>query len=213
MIGIGRDRGRRSITGAKVKDQRKQATRRRKGFPTGNALEKYIGMRAGLSPSIWVDEVLDQQLKLHLRKEYRNEAETVATLKLTGIIESFRKNMRWKATREDYLRWFNLAEKSRWDKGYGLTKADAVARFFTGHGTSPIKTNIPTEFLAKKTTRYYPKPGSSAGRIITKQTGARRVQKDFEKLMKTLFSLGDSFNKGKRAKMPKVNISRYISKE
>ena len=76
-----------------------------------------------------------------------------------------------------------------------------------------IKTNIPTEFLAKKTTRYYPKPGSSAGRIITKQTGARRVQKDFEKLMKTLFSLGDSFNKGKRAKMPKVNISRYISKE
>ena len=121
-------------------------------------------MRAGLSPSLWVDEVLDQQLKLHLRKEYRNEAE-------------------------------------------------AVARFFTGHGTAPIKTNIPTEFLAKPTTRYYPKPGSSAGRIITKQTGARRVQKDFEKLMKTLFSLGDSFNKGKRAKMPKVNISRYISKE
>ena len=31
-------------------------------------------MRAGLSPPIWVDEVLDQQLKLHLRKEYRNEA-------------------------------------------------------------------------------------------------------------------------------------------
>jgi hypothetical protein len=74
MIGIGRDRGRRSITGAKVKDQRKQATRRRKGFPTGRSEESYIGMRAGLSPSLWVDEVLDQQLKLHLRKEYRNEA-------------------------------------------------------------------------------------------------------------------------------------------
>ena len=76
MIGIGRDRGRRSITGAKVKDQRKQATRRRKGFPTGNAEEKYIGFRSGLSPSIWLEEVLDQQLKLHLRKEYRNEGET-----------------------------------------------------------------------------------------------------------------------------------------
>ena len=46
MIGIGRDRGRRSITGAKVKDQRKQATRRRKGFPTGWSEESYIGMRA-----------------------------------------------------------------------------------------------------------------------------------------------------------------------
>jgi hypothetical protein len=213
MIGIGRDRGRRSITDAKVKDQRKQATRRRTRVPTGNAEEKYIGFRAGVSPKIWLNEVLDQQLKLHLRKEYRNEGETTATLKLTGYIESIKNQMRWKATREDMLRWFKLAEQSRWEKKFGLTKAEAVARFFTGHGTASIKTLRPSEFMAKRTTRYYPKPGSSAGRIITKQTGARWVQKDFESLIKTLFSLGDSFKKGKRAKMAKVSISRYISKE
>jgi hypothetical protein len=121
--------------------------------------------------------------------------------------------MRWKATRKDMVRWFKLADQQRWDKGMRLSKQDAIARFFTGHGTQPIRTRRPSEFMAKRTTRYYPKPGSSAGRIITKQTGARRVQKDFESLMKTLFSLGDSFKKGKRTKMPKVNISRYISKD
>jgi len=121
--------------------------------------------------------------------------------------------MRWKATREDMLSWFKLAEQSRWEKKYSLTKAEVLARFFTGHGTASIKTLRPSEFMAKRITRYYPQPGSSRGRIITKQTGARRVQKDFENMMKAIFSLGDAFRKGKRTKMPKVNISRYISKD
>mgnify|MGYP006185424969 CR=1 FL=1 len=211
MIGIGRDKARRSLTGKKVKEQRKQHTRRRKSVPTGRAEEAYIGVRAGLSPSVWLDDVLDQQLKLHLRKEYRHVGETEATLKLTGYLEATKKRMKWMATKQDMMRWFKLADQQRWDKGMRLTKQDAIARFFTGHGTQPIKTRRPAEFRAKPTTRYYPKPGSLRGVISTKQIGARRVQKDFENLMKTLFSLGDAFNKGKRTRMPKTSITRTVS--
>ena len=209
---IGRDKSRRSLTGKLVKEKRRAARRRRTRVPTGRAEEAYIGVRAGLSPSIWLNDVLDQQLKLHLRKEYRHAGETEATLKLTGYIDALKKNMRWKATREDMVRWFKLADQQRWDKGMRLSKEDAIARFFTGHGTHPIKTRRPSEFQAKPTTRYFPKPGSLTGVISTKQIGARRVQKDFEKLMRTIFSLQDSFNKGKKARMPKTSITRTVSK-
>ena len=208
---IGRDKSRRSLTGKLVKDKRRASRRRRTREPTGNAEEKYIGIRAGLSPSIWLDDVLDQQLKMHLKKEYRNDGETEATLKITGYLEAIRKNMRWTATKKDMVRWFKLADQQRWDKGFRLTKEEAVARFFTGHGTQPIKTLRPSSFRAKPTTQYYPDPGSSRGKVGTKQIGAKKVERDFRKLMETIFSLGDNLNKGKRAKMPKVNVTRTVS--
>ena len=208
---IGSDKRRRSFTGAKVKEARRKARRRRTREPRGHAEEMYIGIRAGLSPSVWLDDVLDQQLKMHLQKRYRHEGETEATLKITGYLEALKKNMKWRATKQDMVRWFKLADQQRWDKGMRLTKEEAVARFFTGHGTSPIKSRRPSSFMAKPTTQYYPRPGSSTGKVATKQIGARKVQKDFEKLMKTLFSIGDNLNKGKRAKMPKVNVSRTIT--
>ena len=207
---IGRDKSRRSLTGSLVKNKRRASRRRRTREPTGRAEEKYIGLRAGMSPSIWLDDVLDQQLKMHLHEDYRDNAETEATMKITGYLEATRKAMKWKATKSDMMRWFKLAEAQRWDKGFGLTKADAVARFFTGHGTKSIKSRRPSEFMAKPTTPYYPRRGSSAGKIATRQIGAKQVERDFKKLMETLFSLGDSFNKGK-TKMPKFDVARTIS--
>mgnify|MGYP001231485639 FL=1 len=57
--------------------------------------------------------------------------------------------------------------------------------------------------------------GSSAGKIRTKQIGAKRVQKDFENLMKQIFMIGEGLRgKGqKKAKMPKVNVTKYISSD
>ena len=208
---IGSDKRRRSLTGSMVKNKRRATRNRRTREPSGHPEEMYIGIRAGLSPSVWLDDVLDQQLKMHLKKRYRNEGETEATLKITGYLEAIRKNMRWTATKKDMVRWFKLADQQRWDKGFRLTKEEAVARFFTGHGTQPIKSRRPSSFRAKPTTQYYPRPNSSRGKVATKQIGAKRVQKDFEKLMKTIFSMGDNLNKGKKAKMPKVNVSRTVT--
>ena len=52
------------------------------------------------------------------------------------------------------MRWFALAEKSKWDRKYGLTKEDAIARWFTGKTPKVIQTRRPSEFMAKRTTRY-----------------------------------------------------------
>ena len=56
---IGRDKSRRSLTGKLVKEKRRASRRRRTRVPTGRAEEAYIGVRAGLSPSIWLNDVLD----------------------------------------------------------------------------------------------------------------------------------------------------------
>ena len=62
------------LLGQRLKTKENKQHVEERAFQQGRSEESYIGMRAGLSPSLWVDEVLDQQLKLHLRKEYRNEA-------------------------------------------------------------------------------------------------------------------------------------------
>ena len=43
------------------------------------------------------------------------------------------------------MRWFALAEKSKWDSKYGLTKEDAIARWFTGKTPKVIQTRRPSE--------------------------------------------------------------------
>ena len=41
---------------------------------------KYRGIRAGMSPmTFYMGKILEQQLKMHLDKKYRNEAEPEAT--------------------------------------------------------------------------------------------------------------------------------------
>ena len=80
--------------------------RRRGGRPRGRAEEKYIGIRTLFSPSNFDsfinDERYDQTLKMALRKEFgSNNAETMATMKLGGFMEVFKKNMKFHATRKD----------------------------------------------------------------------------------------------------------------
>ena len=195
-IMIGRDRGRRSFTGAAIKRARRKATRRRTREPTGTAELKFIGIRAGLSPKVWLDDVLDQQLKMHLRPEYANQKQMGNLLKITGYLEATKKRMKWTATKQDMMRWFALAEKSRWDRGYGLEKEDAIARWIQMKSPKKINIKRPSEFRAKPTTPYFPRRGSSAGKVATKITGDAQVERDFRKLMETLFSLGDNLNKG-----------------
>lgn len=171
---------------------------------------KYRGIRAGTSPmKFYMGRVFDQQLKMHLNKRFRNEAETEAVMKLTGHLEALRTSMRLTATRKDMKKYFMLAEKMRWDKKYGLSREDAVANLFSRGLTKPKKIELgsrPADFKAKPTTPYFPRPGSSKGKIATKQIGAVKTLAKLEKLLRSLFSLGGNFKK------PRIKVSRTISK-
>ena len=98
---------------------------------------------------------------------------------LTGKIDAVRSQMFWRATRAEMQKYFMLAEKHRWDKKFNLTRREAGARFATRKNPKKIKYIRPKEYYAKPTSQYYPKPGSSEGKIATKIIGAKRVDKAF----------------------------------
>ena len=60
-------------------------------------------------------------------------------------------------------------------------------------------------YQSKKTTQYYPRPGSSAGKIETKIVGAHQVDKAFADMIRALFSIGDGM-KG----IPHVKVTRIF---
>lgn len=152
----------------------------------------------------WLNVAQEEILKTHLHEDYRNPRETEASLMLSGYIDALRKNMIWHATRKDMQRFFMLAEKMRWDKGYGLSKRDAVASWFSGDNPKAIKLGArPKSMWAKDSTPYTPRHGSSLGKLATKQIGAVRVQKDFKRAMEAIFTILDGI-----AKFPTVKITR-----
>ena len=188
-------------------------------IPESNEL-KYRTIRRGMRYGLILDEVWEQQLKTHLLPPYRNKGETEATMLLTGYLETLNKAKVWTANKQDMMKWFKMSEKLRWDKGFSLTKAEATANFFSVLSSGrphKIRTGTrPNDLARRRQYPYYkPRMGSSAGKIRTKQIGARRVQKDFENLMKQIFMIGEGLRgKGqKKAKMPKVNVTKYISSD
>tara|TARA_B100000315_G_scaffold216641_1_gene216665 strand:- start:380 stop:724 length:345 start_codon:yes stop_codon:yes gene_type:complete len=109
----------------------------------------------------------------------------------------------WRATRADMQRYFNFAEKQKWNKKFKLTRREAVTRFATGKNPKKITYIRPREYFAKPSSQYYPKPGSSEGKIETKIIGAKRVDKAFADMMKAIFSISDGM-----ANIPRVKATR-----
>ena len=197
------DRLRRSFTADLKRKILKKHKRRRTRSPKGRAEEKYISLRAGFSPRKRFDEVFDMMVSTHLRDEYVDNAQFNALLALTGKIEAVRSQMFWKATRADMQRYFQFAEKQRYDKKFKLTRREAGTRWLTGKQPKKIDYKRPQSFQAKRTSQYYPHPGSSAGKIKTKIIGAKRVDKAFADMIKAIFSIGDGM-----AKIPNVKVTR-----
>ena len=166
---------------------------------------KYIGIYAGSSRTFYLNEVFDQQLFMHLQDEYANKAEMLAHLKLTGRLNALRTSFRLTATQADMQRYFALAEKMRYDRFYGLTKAEAVARWASGKRPTSISRSRSPEMMAKKGTPIRFRVGSSKGKVKTIMRGAVKVQKDLDGLIKALFSLGE--HKGEK---PQFNVHRMI---
>ena len=189
----------------------KRRPRRRGGRPKGRAEEKYIGIRTLFSPSNFDsfinDERYDQTLKMALRKEFgENKAETMATMRIGGFLEVFKKNLKFRATREDMKRFFMLAEKNRLDKKFGLTKREATARFFSDKGMKPISNRRPSDYEARPDNIYRPQKGSSLVKVRVKQSGAVKTEKEIRQVMKQLFTIleGAFTPKGKVSKNVRV---------
>ena len=182
---------------------------RKGGRPRGRAEEKYIGIRTLMSPSNFDsfinDERYAQTLHMALRKEFgENKAETMATVKIGGFMETFKKNLKFTATRKDMIRFFKIAEQNRIDKKFGLTKREATARFFADQPYKPISKMRPKDYEAKPGTIYRPQPGSSIGKVRVKQTGAVKTEKAIRKAMRELFSIMD------KAFKPNAKVGKYV---
>jgi len=190
---------------------------RRGGRPRGRAEEKYIGIRTLFSPtrfdSFLGDERYAQTLHMALRKEFgSNNAETLATMKLGGFMEVFKKNLKFHATRKDMIRFFKLVERNRIDKKFGLTKREATARFFSDEKYKSISKRRPSDYEAKPGTIYRPKPGSSVGKVRVIQKGAVRTEKEIRKVMEQLFMLFEGAFKPKAGVSKNVSVRRTFKK-
>tara|TARA_B100000085_G_scaffold266400_1_gene275039 strand:- start:37 stop:633 length:597 start_codon:yes stop_codon:yes gene_type:complete len=190
---------------------------RRGGRPRGRAEEKYIGIRTLFSPtnfdSFINDERYAQTLHMALRKEFgSNNAETLATMKLGGFLETFKKNLKFHATRKDMQRFFRIVEKNRIDKKFGLSKREATARFFADQKYKPISKRRPSDYEAKPGTIYRPKPGSSIGKVRVKQIGAVKTEKEIRKVMEQLFMLFEGAFKPKAGVSKNVSVKRTFKK-
>ena len=186
---------------------------RRGGRPKGRAEEKYIGLRTLFNhsnfDSFLNDERYDQTLMMALRKEHgSNNAETLATMKLGGFLETFKKNLKFQATRKDMVRFFRIVERNRIDKKFGLSKREATARFFSDKPYTRISNKRPSDYEAKPGTLYRPRPGSSIGKVQVKQTGAVKTEKEIRNVMKQLFTMLEGAFKPKGGVSKNVRIKK-----
>jgi len=202
-MGYGREKTRRSLHAQLRRKAKDKFKRKRTRQPKGRAEEKYISLRTGLSPRKRFDEAFDMMVSTHMRSEYVDNSQFNAILSLTGKIDAVRSQMFWRATRADMKRYFALAEKHRWDKKFNLTRREASTRFLTGKNPKKIKYIRPKEYYAKQSSQYYPKPGSSEGKIKTKIIGAKRVDKAFADMIKAIFSIGEGLEK-----LPHIKVKR-----
>ena len=84
-----------------------------------------------------------------------------------------------------------------------VSKSLSSTRWLSGKQPKKIKYIRPKSYQAKRTTRYFPKPGSSRGKIKTTISGAHRVDKAFADMIRALFSIGEGM-KG----IPHVKVTR-----
>jgi hypothetical protein len=166
---------------------------------------KYQSISSGMARKLYMGKILEKQVRTHMQRQYRNEAETEALLKLQGGIDALTKIGRMTASKEDQMRYWQLAEQMRLDNKKKLTKAEAVSSFALG--ATPRKMNAmprPSEFMAKDTTPYYPRKGSSKGKMKTVQRGAVRTNKAWKDFMNAIFRLGGD--------KPRVSVNRSLEK-
>lgn len=163
----------------------------------------YVAIRSGMSKNkFFLGEIMRQRLTLHLKGRFRNEAEAEALLKLQGGFDMLQKIGKFTQTKGQAQQAWAQAQALRYDKF--LTKSDALTAFVLGGKPKPIPADRPSEFMAKDTTPYTPRYGSSRGKVKTTMRGAVQTNKAFENFVNALIRLGSSTK-------DKVKIKRTIS--
>ena len=137
------------------------ARKKRSGLRAHSPLAeaKYTTLRSHHSSTFRMDDVLDLMIRTHLEEEYGNDKETIALLKITGMLNAISKSIKWTATREDYIRFMGLAERERIDRRFHLTKAEGAAKFALGRRPRKIPQVRPADYNAKAGTPVHPPEG------------------------------------------------------
>ena len=166
----------------------------------------YQNIRSGMSRSNYLfGEVFAKRVRTHLNKRYRNEAETEALLKLQGGLKLLTRIGRFTRTKSQAEAFWFQAEQERYDKKGGLTKEDAATAFLLARQPRRISAlPRPTEFKADPSTPYYPRRGSSRGKVKTIQKGAVTTNKAFREFVDSLLRLGAT-------SAPKMGVKRTIT--
>ena len=163
----------------------------------------YGAIRSGMSKSkFYVGLVWEQRVRTHFDKRYRNNAEAEALLKLQGGLAMLQKIGRFTQTKGQAQQAWAQAQALRYDKF--LPKPDALTAFVLDTKPRDIPADRPSEFDAKKGSPYYPRRGSSRGKVLTQMKGAVQTNKAFEDFVNSLIKLGSSTK-------DKVKIKRTIT--
>ena len=112
----------------------------------------------------------------------------MATMKLEGLWRHLRRTSN-SCNTKGHAKILRNFERNRIDKKFGLTKREATARFFSDKPYRAISDRRPSDYEAKPTNIYRPRPGSSIGKVRVNQTGAVKTEKEIRKVMTQLFTL------------------------
>jgi hypothetical protein len=123
-------------------------------------------------------------------------------MKLQGGFRMLQKIGKFTQTKGQAQQAWAQAQSLRYDKF--LTKSDALTAFVLGGKPKPIIADRPSEFMAKDTTPYTPRYGSSRGKVKTIMKGAVPTNKAFTDFVNSLIRLGSSTK-------DKVKIKRTIT--
>ena len=163
----------------------------------------YVSLRSGMSKSkFYVGLVWEQRVRTHFDKRYRNNAEAEALLKLQGGLAMLQKIGKFTQTKGQAQQAWAQAQALRYDKY--LSKPDALTAFALDTKPKRIPADRPSEFDAKKGSPYYPRRGSSRGKVKTTMKGAVQTNKAFTDFVNALIRLGGSTK-------DKVKVKRTIT--
>ena len=163
----------------------------------------YVAIRSGMSKNkFFLGEIMRQRVSLHFKSRFRNEPEAEALMKLQGGLKMLEKIGRFTQTKGQAQQAWAQAQSLRYDKF--LTKSDAMTAFALDTKPKPIPADRPSEFNAKKGTPYYPRYGSSRGKVLTRMRGAVKTNKAFTDFVNALIRLGSSTK-------DKVKVKRTIT--
>ena len=121
-----------------MKDKKKKWTGKR--AHSEEAEFKYQSISSGMARKFYMGQILQKQVRTHLQKNLRNEAETEALLRLQGGLGALAKARKWTASKEEMMRFWALAEKERLDRKKGLTTDEVsdVVDFFNGINSNDV---------------------------------------------------------------------------